>query len=168
MVYPEWRRVVTQCCVTAPCILLVMLLVLANLFCVFKVQVFAAHELSRTANLSLSQASHLLSKRGLGPNLPGPNSGPFLPDPIHPTPVGVLGDKWSLLVADYGFLVHLLALAPKLWLAVSIMIFEKYYRRLARWLNDMENHRLEEDYRTHMVVKLVLVLVFRINTQMHG
>ena len=42
-------------------------------------------------------------------------------------------------------------------LASAVISSEKVYRHVARFLNNMENYRLEEDYRNHLVIKLVLV-----------
>ncbi|CAH1797955.1 unnamed protein product [Owenia fusiformis] len=45
---------------------------------------------------------------------------------------------------------------PKILLAVSIGIQDDIYKRIATWLNDLENYRLDETYENHLVIKLVL------------
>ena len=46
---------------------------------------------------------------------------------------------------------------PKILLALSINVCEEIYRRIAQWLNDMENYRLQESYENHLIIKLVVV-----------
>ncbi|CAH8555096.1 unnamed protein product [Schistosoma rodhaini] len=53
----------------------------------------------------------------------------------------------------------ILVTLPKIFLAVSISIMDFSYKKIAIWLTDFENHRLEDDYNNHYVVKLILQLV---------
>ncbi|KAL3867152.1 hypothetical protein ACJMK2_044375 [Sinanodonta woodiana] len=45
---------------------------------------------------------------------------------------------------------------PKILLAVVIGIFDEIYKKIAAWLNYMENYRLEETYNNHLIIKLVM------------
>ncbi|XP_060702346.1 anoctamin-8 isoform X2 [Hemiscyllium ocellatum] len=45
---------------------------------------------------------------------------------------------------------------PKIFLAVVITIFDDVYKKIAYWLNDMENYRLQSAYEKHLIIKLVL------------
>ncbi|XP_018652941.1 putative anoctamin [Schistosoma mansoni] len=51
----------------------------------------------------------------------------------------------------------ILVTLPKIFLAVSISIMDFSYKKIAIWLTDFENHRLEDDYNNHYVVKLILL-----------
>ncbi|CAH8558225.1 unnamed protein product [Heterobilharzia americana] len=46
---------------------------------------------------------------------------------------------------------------PKVFLAVSIAIMDVNYRKIAIWLTNLENHRLEDDYNNYYVIKLILL-----------
>ncbi|CAH8500610.1 unnamed protein product [Schistosoma turkestanicum] len=46
---------------------------------------------------------------------------------------------------------------PKIFLGISISIMDVSYRKIAIWLTDFENHRLEDDYNNHYVIKLILL-----------
>ncbi|KAF7259554.1 hypothetical protein EG68_02706 [Paragonimus skrjabini miyazakii] len=54
-------------------------------------------------------------------------------------------------------LMFLLWYAPKVLLAVVILLMDLGYRRLATWLTDLENHRLDREYHNHLVGKLLLL-----------
>ncbi|CAG4995127.1 unnamed protein product [Parnassius apollo] len=45
---------------------------------------------------------------------------------------------------------------PRALLAVIIAVEEEVYARIARWLNDKENYRLETKYENHLIVKIAL------------
>ncbi|CAH0403409.1 unnamed protein product [Chilo suppressalis] len=45
---------------------------------------------------------------------------------------------------------------PRAFLAIIIAIEEELYARIARWLNDKENYRLETKYENHLIVKIAL------------
>nr|XP_006812289.1 PREDICTED: anoctamin-8-like [Saccoglossus kowalevskii] len=45
---------------------------------------------------------------------------------------------------------------PKILLAVIIGVTEDVYKKVAYWLNDMENYRTEENYENQLIIKLVL------------
>ncbi|KAH3837137.1 anoctamin-8-like isoform X2 [Dreissena polymorpha] len=45
---------------------------------------------------------------------------------------------------------------PKILLAICIGILDDIYRKIATWLNDKENYRLEEKYDNNLIIKLVL------------
>ncbi|KAF8564867.1 hypothetical protein P879_06498 [Paragonimus westermani] len=54
-------------------------------------------------------------------------------------------------------LIFLLWYTPKVLLAVVILLMDLGYRRLATWLTDLENHRLDREYHNHLVGKLLLL-----------
>lgn len=45
---------------------------------------------------------------------------------------------------------------PRAFLAIIIAVEEEVYARIARWLNDKENYRLETKYENHLIVKISL------------
>ncbi|XP_060072109.1 anoctamin-8-like isoform X2 [Ylistrum balloti] len=45
---------------------------------------------------------------------------------------------------------------PKILLAVSIGILDEVYKKIAYWLNHIENYRMAETYENHLIIKLVL------------
>ncbi|XP_052758038.1 LOW QUALITY PROTEIN: anoctamin-8-like [Galleria mellonella] len=45
---------------------------------------------------------------------------------------------------------------PRAILAIIIWVEEEVYARIARWLNDKENYRLETKYENHLIVKIAL------------
>ncbi|KAL0810980.1 hypothetical protein ABMA28_010272 [Loxostege sticticalis] len=45
---------------------------------------------------------------------------------------------------------------PRAFLAIIIAVEEEVYARIARWLNDKENYRLETKYENHLIVKIAL------------
>uniref|UniRef100_UPI00398F60C3 anoctamin-8-like n=1 Tax=Pristiophorus japonicus TaxID=55135 RepID=UPI00398F60C3 len=45
---------------------------------------------------------------------------------------------------------------PKVLLAVVGTILDDVYKKIAYWLNDMENYRLQSAYEKHLIIKLVL------------
>ncbi|XP_049881261.1 anoctamin-8-like isoform X1 [Pectinophora gossypiella] len=45
---------------------------------------------------------------------------------------------------------------PRCFLAILIAVEEEVYARIARWLNDKENYRLETKYENHLIVKIAL------------
>ncbi|XP_033750311.1 anoctamin-8-like [Pecten maximus] len=45
---------------------------------------------------------------------------------------------------------------PKILLAVSIGILDEVYKKIAYWLNHIENYRMTETYENHLIIKLVL------------
>ncbi|XP_033120637.1 anoctamin-8-like isoform X2 [Anneissia japonica] len=50
-----------------------------------------------------------------------------------------------------------ISLLPKVLLGICINITEDVYKKIAKWLNDMENYRLQETYENHLIIKLVVV-----------
>ncbi|XP_051894301.1 anoctamin-8 isoform X2 [Pristis pectinata] len=45
---------------------------------------------------------------------------------------------------------------PKVLLAVVVTVLDDVYKKIAYWLNDMENYRLQSAYEKHLIIKLVL------------
>ncbi|KAL7053321.1 hypothetical protein AAHC03_025481 [Spirometra sp. Aus1] len=58
--------------------------------------------------------------------------------------------KWPFLVAS------LVSYLPMILHAICIFIFNEVYYKIARWLTDLENHRLDEDYTNALVAKLIM------------
>ncbi|KAG8454890.1 hypothetical protein GDO86_001206 [Hymenochirus boettgeri] len=53
-------------------------------------------------------------------------------------------------------LPRLVRFFPKILLAVIVSSCDEVYRKIAFWLNDMENYRLQSAYEKHLIIKLVL------------
>nr|VZI24956.1 unnamed protein product [Spirometra erinaceieuropaei] len=49
-----------------------------------------------------------------------------------------------------------LVTVPVILHAICIFIFNEVYYKIARWLTDLENHRLDEDYTNALVAKLIM------------
>ncbi|KAL8177905.1 UNVERIFIED_CONTAM: Anoctamin-8 [Gekko kuhli] len=45
---------------------------------------------------------------------------------------------------------------PKILLAVIVTACDEVYKKIAYWLNDMENYRLQSAYEKHLIIKMVL------------
>ncbi|XP_064031175.1 anoctamin-8 isoform X2 [Pogoniulus pusillus] len=45
---------------------------------------------------------------------------------------------------------------PKIVLAVIVTACDELYKKIAYWLNDMENYRLQSAYEKHLIIKIVL------------
>ncbi|XP_059847382.1 anoctamin-8 [Hypanus sabinus] len=45
---------------------------------------------------------------------------------------------------------------PKVLLAIVVTVLDDVYKKIAYWLNDMENYRLQSAYEKHLIIKLVL------------
>ncbi|KAF6777476.1 hypothetical protein AHF37_02904 [Paragonimus kellicotti] len=67
----------------------------------------------------------------------------------------VLTHQWGIWDAPPALLEEPRA-AFKVLLAVVILLMDLGYRRLAIWLTDLENHRLDREYHNHLVGKLLL------------
>ncbi|CAH8550975.1 unnamed protein product [Schistosoma margrebowiei] len=72
-----------------------------------------------------------------------------------------LQDKMNIYADNNTSIIpnFILVTLPKIFLALSISIMDFSYKKIAVWLTDFENHRLEDDYNNHYVVKLILQLV---------
>ncbi|KAJ8011299.1 hypothetical protein DPEC_G00056710 [Dallia pectoralis] len=44
---------------------------------------------------------------------------------------------------------------PKILLAIVVTVCEEVYRKIAYWLNDMENYRLQSAYENNLIIKMV-------------
>ncbi|XP_026526760.1 anoctamin-8 isoform X1 [Notechis scutatus] len=53
-------------------------------------------------------------------------------------------------------LPRLVRFLPKIMLAVIVTLCDEIYRKIAYWLNDMENYRLQSAYEKHLIIKMVL------------
>lgn len=61
-------------------------------------------------------------------------------------------DEWRVqrhFLGNFSFL-------PKVLLAVVIHVLDTVYYRIALWLNDMENYRLDQDYEDQLIIKIAL------------
>lgn len=68
----------------------------------------------------------------------------------HPLPL-------QELVLSVKGLPRLARFLPKVMLALLVSASAEGYKKLAIWLNDMENYRLESAYEKHLIIKVVLV-----------
>ncbi|XP_014238165.1 anoctamin-8 isoform X3 [Trichogramma pretiosum] len=64
-------------------------------------------------------------------------------------------DWWDarLEAAGYGFW---LSYVPKVLLAIVIALMDEAYFKVAVWLNDLENYRLDTEYENHLICKVAL------------
>ncbi|XP_053869719.1 anoctamin-8 isoform X1 [Malaclemys terrapin pileata] len=53
-------------------------------------------------------------------------------------------------------LPRLIRFLPKIALALIVTACDDVYRKIAYWLNDMENYRLQSAYEKHLIIKIVL------------
>ncbi|XP_053442421.1 anoctamin-8 isoform X1 [Nycticebus coucang] len=60
------------------------------------------------------------------------------------------------LVLSVKGLPRLARFLPKVVLALLVSVSAEGYKKLAVWLNDMENYRLESAYEKHLIIKVVL------------
>ncbi|GBP16845.1 Anoctamin-8 [Eumeta japonica] len=61
-------------------------------------------------------------------------------------------DWWETRIVYFSWV-------PRAFLAILIALEEEVYSRIARWLNDKENYRLETKYENHLIVKIALVCI---------
>nr|XP_033812220.1 anoctamin-8 isoform X2 [Geotrypetes seraphini] len=60
------------------------------------------------------------------------------------------------LVLSVKELPRILRFLPKIILAIFVTTCDDLYRKIAYWLNDMENYRLQSAYEKHLIIKIVL------------
>ncbi|RMB89756.1 hypothetical protein DUI87_33771 [Hirundo rustica rustica] len=60
------------------------------------------------------------------------------------------------LVLSIQELPRILRFLPKIILAVIVTACDELYKKVALWLNDMENYRLQSAYEKHLIIKMVL------------
>ncbi|XP_068776189.1 anoctamin-8 isoform X2 [Struthio camelus] len=53
-------------------------------------------------------------------------------------------------------LPRIIRFLPKIVLAVIVTACDEVYKKIAYWLNDMENYRLQSAYEKHLIIKIVL------------
>ncbi|VDN22918.1 unnamed protein product [Dibothriocephalus latus] len=51
----------------------------------------------------------------------------------------------------------LISYLPMILHAICIFVFNEIYYKIARWLTNLENHRLDEDYSNAFVAKVIVV-----------
>ncbi|XP_069072907.1 anoctamin-8 isoform X2 [Pleurodeles waltl] len=61
--------------------------------------------------------------------------------------------EFALSIKELPRIVRFL---PKIILAVFVAACDEVYRKIAYWLNDMENYRLQSAYEKHLIIKIVL------------
>nr|CAD7428021.1 unnamed protein product [Timema monikensis] len=66
-----------------------------------------------------------------------------------------LQEWWDTLLTERGYSFYLSYL-PKILLAVVIALMDEAYYKVACWLNDRENYRLDTKYENHLIVKVAL------------
>uniref|UniRef100_A0A1B0D023 Anoctamin n=1 Tax=Phlebotomus papatasi TaxID=29031 RepID=A0A1B0D023_PHLPP len=64
-------------------------------------------------------------------------------------------DWWDGKLPENGFL-SCLSVIPKVLLAGAITLMDEAYFKLAVWLNDRENYRLQSKYENHLIAKVAL------------
>ncbi|XP_064353521.1 anoctamin-8 [Dromaius novaehollandiae] len=60
------------------------------------------------------------------------------------------------LVLSVKELPRIIRFLPKIVLAVIVTACDELYKKIAYWLNDMENYRLQSAYEKHLIIKIVL------------
>ncbi|KAM6948768.1 anoctamin-8-like [Aplochiton taeniatus] len=58
-------------------------------------------------------------------------------------------------VMDIKELPSITRFIPKIVLAVTVTICDEVYKKIAYWLNDMENYRLQSAYENNLIIKMV-------------
>ncbi|XP_033926836.1 anoctamin-8 isoform X2 [Melopsittacus undulatus] len=53
-------------------------------------------------------------------------------------------------------LPRIIRFLPKILLAIIVTACDELYKKIAYWLNDMENYRLQSAYEKHLIIKIVL------------
>ncbi|XP_061200930.1 anoctamin-8 isoform X3 [Neopsephotus bourkii] len=53
-------------------------------------------------------------------------------------------------------LPRIIRFLPKVLLAIIVTACDELYKKIAYWLNDMENYRLQSAYEKHLIIKIVL------------
>ncbi|KAF4530758.1 hypothetical protein B566_EDAN007980 [Ephemera danica] len=66
-----------------------------------------------------------------------------------------LQEWWDGKIESRGY-PFWLSYLPKILLAVVITLMDEAYHKVALWLNDRENYRLETKYENHLIVKVAL------------
>ncbi|XP_063887556.1 anoctamin-8-like isoform X4 [Scylla paramamosain] len=66
-----------------------------------------------------------------------------------------LQDLCDAFITEHEYTFYL-SYAPKVLMALTISAFDEGYTKLAVWLNDLENYRVEEAYQNHLIIKLAV------------
>ncbi|XP_039276146.1 anoctamin-8 [Nilaparvata lugens] len=66
-----------------------------------------------------------------------------------------LQDWWDHQIESKGY-AFWLSYLPKILLAIGITLLDEAYYKVASWLNDKENYRLDTKYENHLIVKVAL------------
>ncbi|KAK5919300.1 hypothetical protein CgunFtcFv8_023203 [Champsocephalus gunnari] len=59
------------------------------------------------------------------------------------------------VVMEIQELPSLTRFIPKILLAITVTICDEVYKKIAKWLNDMENYRLQSAYENNLIIKMV-------------
>uniref|UniRef100_A0A8C2KQW0 Anoctamin n=1 Tax=Cyprinus carpio TaxID=7962 RepID=A0A8C2KQW0_CYPCA len=65
-------------------------------------------------------------------------------------------DVWQEFVMGIKELPRVARFIPKIMLAITVTACDEVYRKIACWLNDMENYRLQSAYEKNLIIKMVL------------
>ncbi|XP_067003783.2 anoctamin-10 [Anabrus simplex] len=66
-----------------------------------------------------------------------------------------LQEWWDQLIAEREYM-FCLSYLPKILLAIVITLLDEAYYKVACWLNDKENYRLDTKYENHLIIKVAL------------
>uniref|UniRef100_A0A8C6VP59 Anoctamin n=1 Tax=Nothobranchius furzeri TaxID=105023 RepID=A0A8C6VP59_NOTFU len=61
------------------------------------------------------------------------------------------------VVMEIQELAGITRFVPKVLLAITVTICDEVYKKIAYWLNDMENYRLQSTYENNLIIKMVFV-----------
>ncbi|KAA8587703.1 hypothetical protein FQN60_016565, partial [Etheostoma spectabile] len=63
--------------------------------------------------------------------------------------------RWLEVVMEIKELPGVTRFIPKILLAITVTICDEVYKKIAYWLNDMENYRLQSAYENNLIIKMV-------------
>ncbi|KAK3856827.1 hypothetical protein Pcinc_036878, partial [Petrolisthes cinctipes] len=66
-----------------------------------------------------------------------------------------LQDLCDAFISAHEYTFYL-SYAPKVLMALAISAFDEAYTKVAVWLNDLENYRVEDTYQNHLIIKLAV------------
>ncbi|KAM4552860.1 anoctamin-8 isoform 3-T3 [Odontesthes bonariensis] len=63
--------------------------------------------------------------------------------------------RWLEVVMEIQDLPGVTRFIPKILLAITVTVCDEVYKKIAYWLNDMENYRLQSAYENNLIIKMV-------------
>ncbi|XP_017286862.1 anoctamin-8 isoform X2 [Kryptolebias marmoratus] len=63
--------------------------------------------------------------------------------------------RWLEVVMEIQELPGFTRFIPKILLAVTVTVCDEVYKKIAYWLNDLENYRLQSAYENNLIIKMV-------------